>query len=169
MCQNVGTLLKIQNFGGVDNSYKYGAVRSTTEIQTWQRRRNILRNLYYPHIIYLYLYLYLYLYDPHIIYIYYPHPSQRTSSRLFRQSFLMSHVEPTGTQSKPPIGSLQCLAALHDAHNHGLKWPHSVISDFATGKIHHFIWGIVPLFFLRLWTMFHCHAMENHMFFTVNR
>ena len=156
MCQNVGTLLKIQNFGGVDNSYKYGAVRSTTEIQTWQRRRNILRN---------------FILSTYIIYIYYPHPSQRTSSRLFRHlSFLMSHVEPTGQYPvEAAHRSLQCLAALHDAHNHGLKWPHSVISDSATGKIHHFIWGIVPLFFLRLWTMFHCHAMENQMFFTVNR
>ena len=111
------------------------------------------------------------LYYPHILYIYYPHPSQRTSSRLFRHlSFLMSHVEPTGQYPvEAAHRSLQCLAALHDAHNHGLKWPHSVISDSATGKIHHFIWGIVPLFFLRLWTMFHCHAMENQMFFTVNR
>lgn len=107
----------------------YGAVRSTTEIQTWQRRKE---NIFPPF----------------------------SASEFFNEPCEAHWPIP---RNEAAHRSLQCLPALHDAHNHGLKWPHSVISDFATGKIHHFIRGIVPLNVLRLWTMFHCHAMENHM------
>ena len=114
MCQNIGTLLKIQNFGGVDNSYKYGAVQKALRKYKLGNVGEISYGIYIIHILYIYIY--------YIIYIY---SSTSISENIFPpfSAEFLNDVEPTGQyqERSRPESSLQCLAALHDAHNHGLK------------------------------------------------